>query len=438
MRWGWVLAVVLSASVHAAAPAEVEAHVLAGETCFRGADFDGAASHFTTALQSSTNVARAYLGLAKLDQLHLRRGTARARLERAYALDPDDPEILRAYAAVAQTPAEEIAHLRRYLEHGGRESRRDLEVAAARIEVLTRLHGRETAVLDSPYAAYRLKLIAWVPTAGPATGVLLKVGINGGKPLLLALDTGASGIYVSRKAMERLHLEDLTDAAVTGLGEQHQASRLALAETVEVGDLRFRNCLVYVTHQQIADGADGVIGASFFERFLLRLDARRETLDLLPYPGAPPEAVRGEATWKEWDATSTPGANGDLPFYKVEQLVIVPTLVNRRRPGYFVLDTGAAHTVVDTSVAAAERPTDPLRMLELAAPGGEVRGAASVGPLSFQFCGHEFTAPEVATFDLGPASRSYGVRISGLLGYPLLRRSVLRINYRDGLLGVER
>jgi len=82
-------------------------------------------------------------------------------------------------------------------------------------------------------------------------------------------------------------------------------------------------------------------------------------------------------------------------------------------------------------------PTDSPRMLALAAPGGEVRGAAAIGPLSFQFGGREFTEPEVATYDFGPASNSYGVRISGLLGYPLLRRAVVRINYRDGLLAVE-
>jgi hypothetical protein len=428
--------VLVPVPVRAAAPADAQAHVLAGETCYRRADFDGAASQFTTALQARPNVARAYLGLAKLDQLQFRRRSARARIERAYSLDPDDPEILRAYAALAQTPAEEIALLKRYLERGAHESRKDLEMAVARIQVLARLHGRETAVLSSPYAPYRLKLIPWAPVAGPATGVLLKVGVNGGKPLLLALDTGASGIYVSRKAAERLHLEDLVDAAVTGLGEARQDSRLALAETVQVGDLGFRNCLVYVTRQPLTDGADGVIGASFFERFLLRLDARRQTLDLFPYPDAPPEAVRGENAWKERDRTA-PETNGDLPFYRVEQLVIVPTLVNGRRPGYFVLDTGAAHTAVDRSIAAAERPTDSPRILALASPGGEVRGAASVGPLSFEFGGREFTEPEVATFDFGPASNSYGVRISGLLGYPLLRRSVLRINYRDGLLGVE-
>ena len=443
MRWirvlngVWGIVLVLCAPLRAATPAAAQAHVVEGETCYRKADFDGAASQFTSALQSGTDIARAYLGLAKLDQLQFRRRTARALMERAYSLDPEDPEILRIYAALARTPAEEIALLKRYLEHGAQESRKELEMAAARIQVLSRLHGRETAVLESPYAPYRLKLIPWIPTAGPAAGMLLRVRIDGGKPLLLALDTGASGIYVSRRAVEKLHLDLLADAAVTGLGEARQESRLALAETVEMGDLRFRNCLVYVTRQPLVDGADGVIGASFFERFLLRLDARRQTLDLSPYAGAPPEAVRGEGAWKESDRTAPAETSGDLPFYRVEHLVMVRTLVNRRLPGYFVLDTGAAHTAVDRSIALAERPTDSPRMLALAAPGGEVRGAAAIGPLSFQFGGREFTEPEVATFDFGPASNSYGVRISGLLGYPLLRRSVVRINYRDGLLAVE-
>ena len=418
----WVFIVVLAIPLRGAAPAGTDAQlqVVAGEVCYRRADFDGATSHFAAALESGPSAARAYLWLARIDQVQLRRDSARVRIEKAYALDPDDPEILRAYASLAQTPAEEMALLKRYLERGAHQSRKDLETAVARIQVLSRLQGRETAVLSSPYEPYKLKLIPWVPTAGPATGVLLKVRINGGKPLLLALDTGASGIYVSRKAVEKLGLEDMADAAVTGLGEGRQDSRLTLAESVQVGDLQFRNCLVYVTSQPITEGADGAIGASFFQKFLLRLDARRQTLDLSPYPSAPA------------------ASNGELPFYSVDQLVIVPAVVNGRRTGYFVLDTGAAHTAVDRSIAAAERPTDTPRVLGLAAAGGDVAGAASVGPLSFKFGGREFTEPEVATFDFGPASKSYGVRISGLLGYPLLRRSVLRINYRDGLLGVDR
>jgi predicted aspartyl protease len=418
-------------------PVNLQTEVLLGETCYRRADFDGAASHFTAALQSSSAIARAYLGLAKLDQLQSRRAAARARIERAYSLDPNDPEIMRAYAALALTPADEIAVLQRYIGRGPHESRKDLETAIARIQVLSRLNGRKTAILSTPYAPYKLKLLPWVPTAGFATGILLKISINGSRPLLLALDTGANGIYVSRKAVEKLQLENLVDAAVTGLGEGRQDSRLALAETVQIGELGFRNCPVYVTRQPITDWADGVIGASFFERFLLRLDARRQTLELSPYPGAPPEAVRSEDTWKEWGGTVSKEANGDLPFYRIEDFVVVPTLVNRRHSGYFVLDTGAAHTVVDSSIAATECPTDSPKLLALAAPGGEIRRAASTGLLRFQFGGHEFTDTDVATFDFATVSDSCGVRISGLLGYPLLRRSVLRINYRDGLLGVE-
>jgi hypothetical protein len=430
--------VLLCAPVCAVKPPDAQAEVLLGETCYRKADFDGAADHFATALQSNPGVARAHLGLARLDQLRFRLRAARTRIEQAYSLDSEDPEIIRAHATLSQNPAEEIAALKQYLERGAHQSRKDLETAVARIQLLSRLHGRDTAVLTTPYAPYRLKLIPWVPTAGLAAGMLLKVSINGGKPLRLALDTGANGIYVSRKAVENLGLEDLVNAAVTGLGEAPQNSRLALAETVEIGDLAFRDCQIYVTHQPLTSWADGVIGARFFERFILRLDVRRQTLDLSPYAGISPQTVRAESAWTDWEQTPEAKADGDLPFYRVEHFVLVPTVVNRKLPGYFVLDTGAAHTVVDGSIAAAAHATDSLRMLAMAAPGGEIRSAGLTGPLSFQFAGREFTDTEISTFDLGPVSDSCGVRISGLLGYPLLRRSVLRINYRDGFLGVER
>lgn len=443
MRWnralngGIGILAILCAPVQAANPLDAQTEVRLGEQCYRGADFDGAAEHFIAALLASPASARAHLGLAKLDRLQFRPRAARSRIEHAYALDPVDPEIIRAYAPLSAIPAQEIAALKRYLEHGGRESRKDLEAAVARIQLLSRLNGRETAVLTTPYTAHKLTLIPWAPTAGLASGLLLKVSINGGKPLRLAFDTGASGIYIHRKAAEKLGLEDLVNAAVTGVADARQDSRLALAETVQVGELGFRNCQVYVTHEPLTTWADGVIGANFFERFLLRIDTRRQTLDLTPFAGVPAEVVRSDDTWKQWDQGPSKAMSGDVPFYRIGHLVLVPAVVNRKHSGYFVLDTGAAHTIVDGSIAAAARATDSPRLLAMAAPGAEIRGVGLAGALSFQFAGREFTDTGISTFDLASVSDSCGVRISGLLGYPLLRRSVLRINYRDGFLGIE-
>jgi predicted aspartyl protease len=418
------------------APGQAEVAALVGEIHFRKAEFESAEQKFLYALAKNANCAQAHLGLGRLDQLHFRRTAARDRFRQAYSIDPSNPSILRACASVAADPQEEMALLEEYLKAGAGEPREQLEAALGHIQFHRRLGDRKLSVVDGPYRRYRLQMSSWAPGPGPSTGLLLKVSINGSQPLRLVLDTGASGVYVSAKAAAKLGLEHLADSGARGVGET--GSLLAtktLARTLRIDDLQLRNCIIEVTDRPVTAQADGVIGASLFEQFILELDARRRTLDLVPYPDGPPDADAQEQRWANRDRSVAPGMEHLVPVCQVGHLLLVNTKLNNGKGGYLVLDTGAAFTSVSNQLAGSM--TRPFAA-PLAGAGGRLAAAARAGAVRIRIADYDLADTDVITFDFRPVSNQEGVEISGLIGYPVLSRSPLTIDYRNGLIGFAR
>lgn len=52
--------------------------------------------------------------------------------------------------------------------------------------------------------------------------------------------------------------------------------------------------------------------------------------------------------------------------------------------------------------------------------------------------GRDFTNPNAVTLDFARLSNVHGLEISGLIGYPMLSRCALALDYRDGLIGLDR
>jgi hypothetical protein len=418
-----------------AEPGRADLALLLGNIEIRRAEFREAGRYFEAALALDPECAGAYLGLGRLDQLQFRRKSARERFARAYALRPDDPAVVRAYAAVAADPDEEIALLKRYLAVGAGEPREQLEEALGHLEYHRRLGARQVGVVASPYRKYRLRLENWSPRPGRSQGLLVAVSINGAKPLRLVLDTGAAGIFIDAKAAGRLGLEFLSGAAARGVGQAGPAAAArTLAAKVRIGDLELHNCVVDVTSQPVAAHVDGAIGASVFRQFLIQLDARREWMDLLPYPGGPPSAPADEYAWADRDRETTEAARHMIPVWQAGHLLLVETTLADGATGYLVLDTGAAFTSVSRRVAGAvARPSTAA----LAGAGGALGPVARAGAVRLRIGGREVVDADAIAFDFRPVSNQEGLEISGLIGYPVLSRAPLTIDYRDGLVGFE-
>ncbi|HVX66543.1 MAG TPA: aspartyl protease family protein [Bryobacteraceae bacterium] len=428
-------ALVAALAMERAEPGRADVAVLLGNIYLRKAELQEAERHFQIALALDPNCAQAYLGLGRLDQMQFRRKSARDRFAKAYALCPLDAGVVRAYASVASDAREEVALLKTYLAVGAREPREELEAALGHLEFHRRLGERRVGILASPYRRYRLKLESWSPRPGRSQGLLLAISINGSRPLKLVLDTGADGIFVHAKAASKLGLEYLSAAAARGAGEGGPAEATrTLAAKVQAGAVEWRNCVVDVIAKPVSPEVDGVIGASVFRQFLLELDPQREFLELVPYPDGAPPAMAHENMWADRDRTLPAGSRQWIPVCQTGHLLLVNTTLADGAAGYLVLDTGAAFTSVSHRLARATgRPMN----LAMAGAGGALGPVRRAGAVRLRIGNREVVDADAILFDFRPVSNQEGLEISGLIGYPVLSRGPLTIDYRDGLVGFD-
>lgn len=274
--------------------------------------------------------------------------------------------------------------------------------------------------LISSYRAYALDLSSFVPVPDHVAGVLLKARINGGPALRLLLDSGAERIAINRKVAAKSALRPVSDFLLVGAGDSPtRAAETGVAERVEIGPVSFANCPVDVVRGRVAEGIDGVIPVSLFGGFLVRLDLPAGILALTPYPdGAQAQSV------------------GLFPTVSNRNLLLTKAVLDGAREGYVLLDTGAAYTGISPQTARAlgSLLVEPLHMQGAT---GWVVGEIIEQGIRFRIAGQELRADHPVALDLATVSRFNGIEMIGVLGYPELRRTVLTVNYRDALVGIE-
>ncbi|MGD0500154.1 MAG: pepsin/retropepsin-like aspartic protease family protein [Bryobacteraceae bacterium] len=273
--------------------------------------------------------------------------------------------------------------------------------------------------LAAPYRDYSLKLGSFAPVPGRVAGALLTARVNGGPPLSLLLDSGAEHIAIGSRAAARSALATASPLLWVGAGEPPTRTvRTAIAETVEVGPLSFRNCQVDVAPGEVAPGIDGVIPLSLFGDFLIRLDLAAKTLALTPYS----------------NAADTAGFARVVPNLG---LLLMRGVLNGSREGYVLLDTGASYSAISRQTARV-LGSSLVSAVNLQGAGGAVPADLVASGVRFQVAGQNLTAGRVVAIDLATAGGRHGVEMIGVLGYPELRNSALTVNYRDALLRLDR
>lgn len=268
--------------------------------------------------------------------------------------------------------------------------------------------------------SYTVPLTSYVPIPGHSAGLLLKARINGGPPLRMLLDSGATHVVVDSRAAARTGLAAASSLVLVGLGTWPPSQvREGRAATVAVGDLEFPDCVVDVVPRRLAEGIDGVVPTALFSSFLVRLDLPAKTLELAPFPDG-----------------SAPQPPGFAPFVAIKSLLFVPAILNQVQRGYVLLDTGACYTAISRGMARSLRSLlGPLMQMQGSA--GTVQGERVESDVRFQVAGREFRTDPVVALDLSMPNKFNGVEMAGLLGYPDLRTSVLTIDYRNSLVKIE-
>jgi predicted aspartyl protease len=411
-------------------PDSAEAHEFAGEVRFRRGDFVEADAEFKAAVEWNPRLALAWWGLGRVAECTSMNKTAVEDFHRAYELNPNDPRILATWI-LRLSGQERVDALKRYQAAGSGDPN-VLKELQQRVELSKALNGHEVMALASPYKTAEVPLQAFVSAATHLRTFGLEVMVNG-KPARLVLDTGAAGIVLSHPAAERVGLARVADATVRGIGDNAKMTGgyRAIAEQFRIGDVEYRNAAISVADQSFVGIEDGLIGSNVLGEFMMTLDFGAGKLRLDPLPGYHP----GE---EFQDRTVSPQMESATRVFRFGHLLLVPSRVGNATNRLFVLDTGAATTLISYELAAGVSNLNRDDKTALRGLNGRVGDVYQTGNLVLDFAGFEQKNLGMTAFNTWELSHRLGTEISGFLGLPVLDLFTLTIDYRDGLVKFER
>ena len=369
-------------------------------------------------------------------------------IQTAHQLDPYDPQIWQAWTQ-ALPPAQRIEELKKFLATNSGDIN---EVRRAKVELAmleNEAGNGATCQLISQATATDIPFTPIMANPEFVSAWGLEVAFNGKKSRLV-IDTGASGLYINSALAKKAGLKPLTRADVGGIGDNGpQTGYLAVADSIKVGGLEFRNCMVQVSDRRNVVGNDGLIGMNVFSHFAVTLDFPWHKLTLRPlppYPGtaaAPVElntAAQGPSSSPNngpHDRYVAPEMGDWMKVYRSGHDLIVPGMINRKNLGLFVIDTGAQMSSLTPKAASAVTKIHLDDNMSIHGIGGTVKKVYYANDVEIRFGNLERKNERMPVFDLAGVSEGAGAEISGMLGEDTLGLLVVHIDYRDGLMKFE-
>ena len=440
--------------------------VALGEVYFRQGKISDAEKEWVGVINSGHPSARAFLGLARVRWAISKNKSAKAMIDKAYALDPKDPDIAKDWVNTLGR-REQIKNLENYLATIGNDgpdrasAQRDLDSLKAS------LASDHSCTLVSKVASTETPLVRMLIDPEHVRGVGLSVLVNGEKSRLL-LDTGAGGILLNRGMAERTGVTKLAETRIGGIGDKgDKPGYVALARSLRIGDLEFRNCPVQVVETRSVVGEDGLIGADVFRHFLVDIDFPMEKLRLLELPKRPDEngqevslnvgeeggsdETPDEQTTASPEKTApqqpkhsgpedryiAPEMRSYTPVYRFGHDLLVPTKVGDTPPKLFLIDTGSIDNQISFDVAREVTKVGRESHAVLKGLSGSVSKVYNANKVVLQFGHLRQENQDMLAFDLTSISDNTGTEVSGILGFTLLRLLEVKIDYRDGVVDFD-
>lgn len=400
---------------------------------------------------------------ARLLRLNSYYAAAAKEISTAYALDPHNPRIRSRW--MDTLPIEKrIAELEAYLASANGEDP----------ETTKRLHFylnylKQQAI--EPHQACRLVSntdtanIPFVSLLRDATHIRafgLDVKLNN-HDARLQIDTGASGLLISRSVADHAGLKEFSRTEVGGVGNQgNKAAYTAFADDIKIGTLEFKDCAVEVVNKGNVADSDGLIGMDVFSRFLVTLDYPMRKLLLAPLPPRPDDAsglkptleTRGNTNDDEApDNTATapaspakPAAHGPYDryiapemkdwtrVYRIGHDLLLPASLNNSPPKMFIVDTGAFSTTVTPEVAREVTKVHSQDNIVVHGVSGKVDKVYTADSITFKFANIAQRVDGVVAFATPSLSRDLDMEVAGFIGITALGQMTISIDYRDGLM----
>jgi tetratricopeptide (TPR) repeat protein len=363
--------------------------------------------------------ARAHLIRSRIFRIDSMYASERAELEAAYEIDPSDPDIQHAWLHTV-SPANDIQRIADSLATTTNLDPDIREKAEASAKAMIPLLSESSLTCQSApiTAPVTLPLIPSYENVKQIGSYKLAVEFPKGKAKLI-VDTAASGLFISRTLAEANGFERAEGAP----------ANTVQVDTLHIGPLEFRNCMVGVSDEAFAAGVEGYIGTDVFAPYLITLNLPEAKLGVEPLPRLPNEqknALPG-------DRSLAPDVRSYTPVYHKNQYLLVPVMLNKKDRRLFVLDTGIrlstmtseiAHSISNTRVNFTNAVrTVSGSTLQIYRDSFDLQFAN----LSLDHQGH------ILEFDPLAVDQNAGMEVAGMLGFDILHSLVMHIDYRDGL-----
>jgi len=343
----------------------------------------------------------------------------RAELQSAYDIDPSDPDIQRAWLGVV-SPAHEIDGIGQSLatmKDLDAETRQRAEASMQSMMPLLSENSQTCKVLPAAPSAM-LPLQPSFADVKHIDGYRLEVGLPQTKAKLL-VDSAASGLYISKTLADQ---NGFHQGAGDPPGTVH-------VDSVRIGPLEFRNCIVGVSDTPFAGKADGFIGTDIFASWLITLDYRLAKMTLAPLPK--------QAWLLPGDRIASPQLADFTPVYHRRQYLLVPLTFGNRSRKLFILATGMRFSAMTSETAhSLSKMTVNFTNSEQTAQGTKVQFYREVFDLQL---GNLPQIHQGHILELDPTVMEHnaGFQIAGMLGLDVLQPLTLHLDYRDGLVKFE-
>jgi tetratricopeptide (TPR) repeat protein len=414
--------------------------VALGEIYFRRGQIPEAEREWTNVVNSSPANARAYLGLARVRNALSLHAQSKAMVDKARALDPIDPDIEVEWNNSLPL-ADRISRLESYLnspEGAQAADRANGQHYLDYLKILANTAGDCQLVQARDSAEFpMLRILA---DSEHVRGFGIRVNVNDRKTKLM-LDTGTSGILISRQLAEKAHLPKMAENRIHAVGERVEiGAYMTIAGSVKIGDLEFRDCPVRVLENRSPVVEEGLIGADFFEHFLVNLDFPQQKLQLSVLPKRPQRGLDpsiGSAIRELQDRYVPTEMDSYTRAYRFGSYLLIPTQVGDKRDKLFVLDTGGLLSQITPGAAREITRLRGVSDTTVTGINGRVKNVYSADNIWLQFGNLPRQSRSLISFDLTKISNDRGTEISGILGFDLLQSLDIKIDYRDALVDLQ-
>lgn len=421
-------------------PTSALVHAAAGDVNFRAGKLGEAESEYKSALKLDENLARGWLGMARMYRVVSMNRHAKQALVKAHELDSEDRQIYNHWLGTLSYAEQLEAEKKTAGEHPTEREQQRLKYLSAVVEkkpwaLASGIKPAEIGMFPYGREVTGTSDINRNGAVTIAKGFAVQVRFNDRAAAQLLVDTGADGVVIGRKLAEKAGVIKIADSSFGGIGDKGPVEGyVGWVDKILIGDVEFHNCIVQVSSKtDILDEA-GLLGPAIFHQFLITLDFKERKLQLSPLPANP--AATGDDELAQ-DRYIAPQMQGYTKAYRFGTDFVVPAIVSDKTLGNFLLDTGADVNSISPSLAAQVTKASAQGNITVRGVSGSVAKVQTGDKIILQFAKMRIESHDLPVFSTEGISRSEGTEIAGLIGIRTLSQMKMTIDYRDGLIDLQ-